>query len=96
MVHLVQLCVQRPLGDVSNLVGVFWVEGVVPVAVPVVSGEPAVGFEFTHLRVGDLDACGVLAGVQDGFDRGAGSGRGGADGVHDHLAAGQGLGPPVD
>ena len=44
-----------------------WVEGVVPVAVPVVAVQCAGVFEGFHLLVGDLDTGGVVGGVEFGL-----------------------------
>src|SRR5664280_960957 len=83
------------LGPVSFQHARFGVEGVVPFAVPVVSGEGAVVFEGLDLLVGDFDAGGVAGGVELGVDVQAGAGSGGGDGVDDDFVAGQGPAAPV-
>src|SRR5207302_2660481 len=67
------------------------VQGVVPVAVPVVPGQR----QGVQLGLADRDAGRVGAGVQLGVHGQAGAGGGGRDRVHDHFVAGQRAAAPV-
>ena len=69
-----------------------WVDGVVPVAVPVVAGE----VDGAHLLVGDFDAFGVGGVVELGLDGEAGGGGCGADQVDDRLDRLEWSAAPVD
>src|SRR6266704_6846025 len=70
-------------------------EAVVPFGVPVVAAEAPALLEVAHLTVADLDALGVLAGVESGGDGQAGTGAGAADQADDDFVAGQRPAAPV-
>ena len=71
------------------------VEGVVPLAVELVTCEDALCFKGFDLLVGDLDALRVLGVVEFGADGESGPGGGRGDGLYDHLVAGQWPAAPV-
>src|ERR1700733_12373742 len=65
-------------------------DGIIPLRVECVTLD----IEGLHLRVADLDALRVAAGIKLASDRQAGPGRGGGDQFDDCFAAGQGLASP--
>jgi len=67
------------------------VQGVVPIAVEVVSDDG----EGAHLAIADLDSGGVAAGVEGGGDGQAGVGGGRTDQLEDGFVAGQRPSAPV-
>src|SRR5680860_1030833 len=90
---------RRPLGLAQYLGGFVracrWVQGVVPVAVELVAGEDAGGFERFHGAVGDLDTAGVGAGVEFGVHGQPGVGGDGLEGFDDDFVGFQGASAPV-
>src|SRR5207253_10321571 len=71
------------------------VEGVVPLAVEVVSGQNPLGFQGFDLAVGDLDSGPVGGGVEFGVDGESRSGGGRGDRLHDDFVTGQRPSSPV-
>ena len=67
-----------------------WVRLVVPLGVEVVPYE-VLGFQISHLGVGDLDSFGVEGVVEFGGDFQSGAGCGSRDEVDDDFVACQGL-----
>ena len=64
---------------------------VVPFSMELISVE----IELSDLLVGDLDACGVGAGIQFGMDLQSGRGAGGSNQAHNDLKTDQWLSTPV-